>query len=300
MNAKKCYCIIDTMQIRVNHKYFDDPYILEKESFEFIKFLRDEVKEEETYKVLKVNLNKINGYDKVNNIHEHYEKLEVVCSLLGIESMECIELNRVDIAIDSDLEFVENFKYFRFLFDVVVGKRQNTDNFNTEKRNNEKGTEEKAVIKLTDRTTEICFYDKATESEGRHPYKSRMEWRFKRVSDTKYEKHLDRLIEKLKDIESNLDYVEEIATKILIKRWNKDKIKCMSFSDFIRRNDNLCYTLNIVRNVYKESGLSGSFKNWYMKFNKSDTNKLVKFYTKKDITESKKEIIKSIKIYKKK
>ena len=300
MNAKKCYCIIDTMQIRVNHKYFNDPYILEKENFEFIKFLRDEVKEEETYKVLKVNLNKMNGYDKVNSIQEHYEKLEVVCRLLGIQSMECIELNRIDIAIDCDLDFVENFKFLYFIFDASVGEKQNADNWHNTKKNKEKGTMDEAVIILKDRTIDVCFYDKSIESNGRHPYRSRLEWRFKRVSDTKYENHLDRLVEKLKDMENNTKYVEEVMTKILINRWNRDKIKYMSFSEFIRTNDNLCYTLNVVREVYKQSGLNGSFKNWYKTFNKSEVNKLVKFYTKKDITEFKKEMIKSIKIYKKK
>lgn len=70
----------------------------------------------------------------------------------------------------------------------------------------------------------------------------------------------------------------------LVRLWNKEKIKLQSFNEFVRKYEKYFYTSEILKRVYSDNGLVGSYENWLNKFRR---NNHIKFYFKKDIIDFK-------------
>ena len=80
----------------------------------------------------------------------------------------------------------------------------------------------------------------------------------------------------------------------LIKLWEVDKENVRSFSEFVRKYNDYFYTLNILKMVYEGVDLKGGYSNWLRKFRKTNN---IEFYTKTDIKEIQKAMLKSAKEY---
>ena len=129
-----------------------------------------------------------------------------------------------------------------------------------------------------------------------HPFSTRVEFRYKRLSKDIKESnvYLNKVAEKVKEMDGKLLQLEENMSKRLIKLYQADKDNVKSFSEFVRKYNDYFYTLNILKEVYKSTGMKGGYKNWVDKFRK--TNQL-EFYTAKDIKELQKAMLKSVKTY---
>lgn len=295
MNTKdKLYCTIDTMQISIKEGNFKRLEIVTKDNFEFITPLREKRVEEDVYKVLKFNLNELHGNKLIIGLEEYIESFNLALDKIGVIDKMDYELNRVDIAIDSDLEFKDNFKWFLFLFELVTYGNEKSDKWYTTNLN----TLCNNTIILKDRTVEVCFYDKREESNDKHLYNSRMEWRFKRAGNNDFNVYLDRLISRLYGLENNIEPLERNMANRLIRLWNKEynEGQIRNFSEFVRKYSNYFYTVGVLKMVYAVTGLKGSYKNWLIKFRQSNP---LKFYNKSNVKQYKKNIIRSVKKYKK-
>ena len=129
-----------------------------------------------------------------------------------------------------------------------------------------------------------------------HPFETRIEFRYKRLSkdlaDT--EVYLHKVMDKVREMDGKLLQLEDNMSKRLIKLYQLEKDNVKSFSEFVRKYNDYFYTLNILKEVYKSTGMKGGYKNWVDKFRK--TNQL-EFYAAKDIKELQKAILKSVKSY---
>lgn len=293
MNTKEeLHCIIDTMQLSILESNFKRLEVVTKENFDFI--TPKGLDRNKIYEVFKVNLNKLDGYRLITGIEEYNKSFDIALDKIGVIDKMDYELDRVDIAIDNDLDFNDNFKWFLFLFELVIFSNGKSDRWFT---TNLKTLKSNTII-LKDKTVEVCFYDKQCESDGNHPYKSRMEWRFKRARNKDFNVYLDKLISRIEDLENNIEHLEISMANRLIRLWNKE---CMggqikNFSEFVRKYSNYFYTVGVLKMVYAATGLTGSYKNWLTKFRQR--NPLI-FFSKSNVISYKKEMIRSIKKYKK-
>lgn len=292
MNKLLMQCIIDTMSIVIE---FENSYniIVPEYMKEYVTKEIDKV--EKGKKIIKINPHMITGkYKKVESLKELKSIMREVLEQLSVINQKEVKLNRIDIAIDSDLEFNDNFKFLLMFFDLYTFKKSNKDRWYT----TDLDTLDRTTIIYKNTNMEVVFYDKKKESCGNHDFATRLEFRFKRLSKMDFEKNLDKVIDSLKDLEEKMPLLEEDMAKRLVKLWEKEskKGKIKTFSEFVRKYDDYFYTTNVIKIVYKESGLKGSCSNWVKKYRL--TNNL-EFYSKSNVIKLKKQMIKSIKTYKK-
>lgn len=292
MKVKEMLCIIDTMSAVIE---YENTYniIIPEHMKEYVTKEIDKV--EKAKKIIKINPHMINGkYKQVRSLKEFKKILMEVLEQLSVINKEDVKLNRIDIAIDSDLDFNENFKFLLMFFDLYTFKKSNKDRWYTTDLDSLKRT----TIIYKNTNLEVVFYDKEAESGGTHELKTRMEIRFKRLSKMDFEKNLDKLRDSLKDLEEKLPLLEEDMAKRLVKLWETESKsgKVKNFSEFVRKYNEYFYTLEIIRHVYKATGLKGNCTKWISKFRES--NSLI-FYKASNVKSLKNKMLQSIKNYKK-
>lgn len=288
--------LIDTQKISViadnlkDYGNFDD-------TFPFVKrgTVNDKIKDDGLYKSAVINANNYKGtYEPIHTKAELLEVMKIIYEQIGVKDMENVGLNRIDIAIDSEINFKENFKKILFMFELVTFGDKKSDKWYTTSLK----TLKKNTIILNGRSLEVCFYDKAEESKGQHYANTRFEFRFKRVSNKEYDTHINKVKELVEDIDKYIPELEEDMSKRLINLWEEEKNSVKSFSEFVRRYNNFFYTIDIMEKVYKQSGLKANCKSWIKEFRKVNRdNVALEFYNKSDVLEFKREVKKALKNY---
>ena len=244
---------------------------------------------------------------KVHNIYRTKEKELYVKSYselkgimkqlykdMGVENMKELTLPRVDIAIDRPIGFAESFKEHLYLFELVTyGSKKNTRWYTTNV-----DTLEPNSIKLSNSSFEVSFYNKEEESCGEYEYKTRLEFRIKRLKTHDIDIAIDKLIEKISKIDENIENVTSDMIERLIKKWDRDKKKKpnLTFTAFVCANDNYFYNMDILKSVYSHVGLKSVVSEWIRKFRKTND---IEFISNRQILITKKDIIREIKRYKK-
>jgi hypothetical protein len=293
MNKKYDFkMLIDTLKIRtVGYNLVD--YSSLNDKFSFIKkgSVHDEIRDGELYKTLIISAN-MEGekYKPVFSMSEFEGILDNLYARMGIIESELVELNRIDIAVDSSMDYSENFKMILFLFELLTIECNKSDKWYT---TNLRTLKNNTVIS-NGRSVEICFYDKKEESLGNHFANTRFEFRFKRVSSKDILLHINKVKCIVNNIDKSIEVLEENMSKRLLNLWTIEKDEVKSFSEFVRKYNKYFFTKNILKYVYKQSGLNGSYTNWIGNFRK--TNEL-KFYSKSDALKFKKAVKKSLKDY---
>ena len=285
--------VIDTIAIKTDINNTMDFTMINNDNFEYIERLSDNFSNSEM--TLKVNLHTTYGEMTLDTMKKFNNALEESMEEVGIINKDNVELNRVDIALDTNnYTMQQDFKRMLFAYELLTIKHKKSDRWYTTNLN----TLQRNTIKLYDSRFELEIYDKAKASNGIHPYSTRVEFRYKRlnkdIADT--EIYLDKVLDKIGEMDGKLAQLEENMSKRLIKLYQADKDNVRSFSEFVRKYNDYFYTLNILKAVYKATGMKGGYKNWLDKFRK--TNQL-EFYTSKDIKELQKVMTRSIKKYKK-
>ena len=243
--------------------------------------------------LLKVNLHNRYGEMTLNSFKKYNSALNSSLAEMGVLNLNEVELNRIDVGLDTnDYSMQKDFKKMLFCYELLTIKHKKSDRWYTTNLN----TLERNTIKLYDSRFELEIYDKAKASNNIHPYVTRVEFRYKRLNKDLKESnvYLDKVAEKVKEMDGKLLQLEDNMSKRLIKLYQADKDNVKSFSEFVRKYSDYFYTLNILKEVYKNSGMKGGYKNWLDKFRKSNQ---LEFYTAKDIKELQKAMIKSVKSY---
>lgn len=187
--------------------------------------------------------------------------------------------DRVDFAFDTTLKYDDIFKYSLYiicLLSEVTGIQNAIDiqDVNTKK---------KRALTLKNSAFEFQIYDKALESENKHPY-SRFEFRFKNVRSTDIYGLTERLQRYTNDLDSNIKTVENRRINALYALWEQEsKTGCTTqtknFSEFVRRYSNDIFTREIAKGLYSKI-CNGNFDNWIKKYRR---NNQIEFIPKTEI-----------------
>lgn len=290
-NKAEFKSIIDTIAIKTDINNVEDFTIVNNENFDYIDRLSDSFNDSQM--ALKVNLHTKFGEMTLDNLKKFNCALEDSLEGIGVIEMDNVELNRIDIALDTNnYTMQKDFKRMLFAYELLTIKHKKSDRWYTTNLN----TLERNTIKLYESRFELEIYDKAKASNNMHPYDTRIEFRYKRLSkdlaDT--EVYLHKVMDKIREMDGKLLQLEDNMSKRLINLYQVEKDNVKSFSEFVRKYNDYFYTINILKEVYKSANMKGSYKGWLDNFRLKNN---LEFYTAKDIKELQKAMIKSVKTY---
>ena len=290
-NKAEFKSVIDTIAIRTDINNVNDFTVVNNENYEYINKLTDSF--DNSQMTLKVNLHTRYGEMVLDNVKKFNTALEESLNEMGVIEMSNVELTRVDIALDTNnYTMQQDFKRMLFCYELLTIKHKRDDRWYTTDLN----TLQRNTIKLYGDRFELEIYDKAKASNNMHPFSTRIEFRYKRLSKdlADNEIYLKKTVDKIMEMDCKLLQLEENMSKRLIKLYQADKDNVKSFSEFVRKYNDYFYTLNILKEVYKSAKLKGGYSNWLRDFRRSNQ---LEFYTTKDIKELQKAMKKSVKSY---
>lgn len=221
-------------------------------------------------------------------------KLVELMELATVINYDDVKMNRIDIATDSTIDFVVNVKMIQLLHKCLVAKIKggkvwlNVDDTDNKVSN----------VRFANRDWNIEFYDKDKESEGNSLYNTRFEVRHLRVKAQDFEYHIDKTIQLWQGALNNLEVVDKIEVEKLKRIADDERKECpsMKFTTFVDRHNDEIFTLEQLKQLYKYWGLKGSFNAWLQKYRNAHIMELI---NKKQLNEVIKEVVKSLKTYKK-
>lgn len=250
------------------------------------------IKPQDNYYRVKISPKHKIGYKNTNSQKNIDNAIKEVAEEIGINVMD-IEPNRINIAVDSSLKYNDYVKLHLYIFELITFKESSRykilcTSLDTYTENN---------IYFKGRDLKLSIYNKALESNGQHPYETRIEFRWCRYVTLNTKKSANKVIAKLKDIENNNAELTKQVVDKLSKRYVEEveNGSIANFTEFVRKYDKYFYTQEIIKGVYATTGLKGGFNNWFKFFKKMNPN--FKVYTLSDIKKYKNMMIKSIKNY---
>lgn len=283
--------VIDTLEVDILKENVSITAPINDESKKYIK-AEGNRKDKDSYFRLKLSPKHLIGYNATNSKHNTEEAIKSIAEEIGTNILN-IECNRMDISIDSSLKYNDYVKLHLYLFELITFKDNSRGkmlctNLNTLMDNN---------IYLNSRDLKLSIYDKALESNGTHPFQTRIEFRWCRYTSLDTEKSANKVIAKLKDIENNN---AELTSSMVNRLTNLYHVELKNgsisnFTEFVRKYDKFFYTADIVKAVYTAIGHEGNFNNWFKYFKKTNPN--FNYYSLRDIKKYKAAIVKSIKNY---
>lgn len=290
-NKKEFVTVVDTVAIKTDITNFSDFTKVNSDRYDYIDRVGDNF--DTSQMKVKINLHTRFGEMTLNKLQAHDKALLDTLKTIGVVDMEQVKLDRIDIALDtSGYDFNTDFKKLLFAYELLTVKRKKasrwyTTNLNTFKSN---------TIKLYDKRLEIEFYNKREESKGTHPYNTRIEFRYKLIGKNLSSSidYVAKCIDAIEEMDKHLGTLEIITSNKLISLWEQERDKLKSFSEFVRKYDNYFYTINILKVVYRSTGMKGAYKGWLDNFRLRNT---LEFYTKADIKELQRSMKKSLKQY---
>lgn len=283
--------VVDTLQCDILREKMRDERILLDEHHAYIKPSTAQ-RIDDNYNRVKISPKHLIGYENTNSSKNIDMAINTIAERIGVTKMD-IDVNRMDISVDSNLNYADYKKFHLYLFELITYRESHNKkilctSLDSYKDNN---------IYLNSRDLKLAIYDKGYESKGEHPYSTRIEFRWIRYTSLETDKMAKRVINKLKDIESNNAELEGKLINRLSARYEEEKRKkeIKTFTEFVRKYDKFFYTRNIIKGVYETTGYKGSFKEWLRKFKENQPN--FRYYTLKDIKTYRNAIVKSVKAY---
>lgn len=240
----------------------------------------------------------------VNNMRYEYSneyklsvtkaKLEELMDIATVVNIEDVKMNRIDIATDSTIDFVNNAKMIQLLHKCLVAKIKNGKVWLNIDDNDNKVSN----VRFANRDWNIEFYDKKKESESKSLYNTRFEVRCLRVKCQEFEYHIEKVIQLWQSALNNLEVVDKIEVEKLKRIADDERKECpnMRFTTYVDRHNAEIFTLEQLKELYKWWGLKGSFKSWLNDYRKTHILELV---NKTQLNNVVKEVVKSLKSYKK-
>lgn len=206
---------------------------------------------------------------------------------------------RIDICTDIDMDYYENFKLLNMLHKCFTYSLYSKSHGRTStfiKKNDKTLHENGIVLKNDDYFVE--YYDKKDESNGRHLYDTRLEVRLLRIKKQEFEYHIDKCVNLYKATEENFEVVEKLQSEILKTEYDYyiANNPSATFREFVAKENNSILTMENLRAVYEHANMKGSLRKWLTRYRQGHDLKLV---TKTEIKNMAKDVIRSLKEYKK-
>lgn len=283
--------VVDTFQCDILREKMRDERILLDEHHAYIKPSTAQ-RIDDNYNRVKISPKHLIGYENTNSSKNIDMAINTIAERIGVTKMD-IDVNRMDISVDSNLNYADYKKFHLYLFELITYR----ESHNKKILCTSLESYEDNNIYLNSRDLKLAIYDKGYESKGEHPYSTRIEFRWIRYTSLETDKMAKRVINKLKDIENNNTGLEGKLINRLSARYEEEKRKkeIKTFTEFVRKYDKFFYTRNIIKGVYETTGYKGSFKEWLRKFKENQPN--FRYYTLKDIKTYRNAIVKSVKTY---
>lgn len=243
--------------------------------------------------VTKLNPNNFNfGYSKNYKLSETINTIEDMQTALTVIDTNKVNLRRVDISTDLSLEFDEISKFLDLVHKSIRAKEKNGKAWSNL---DEADLNTSNYLYRNRFKMEVEFYNKFKENPNAN-YPTRMEIRFLRISSKDFKLHINNAIALWKAMSNNLEDVEKQMIEILKAKWIEERSinLGLTFSTFVYKYSNYIYTQNILKSLYKETGLTRNFRYWLQDFKKKFS---IEFYTKADLIDFSKNVIKSLKDY---
>ena len=119
-----------------------------------------------------------------------------------------------------------------------------------------------------------------------------------RVKSQDLEHHVNRCVDLYNASVDNVTKVNKMMGEMLINAWEEEKRKQpkLRCTTFVYKYSHYFYTNDILKIVYSNAGLKGSLNGWLRDFR---TTYNIDLYTKIDIEKLVKQVVKSLKKYKK-
>lgn len=233
-------------------------------------------------------------YSNVYELSHTKGKLVELMELATVINIDDVKMNRVDICTDSTINFVENAKMIQLLHKCLVVRLKggklwvNIDDSDNNYSN----------FRFANRDWNIEFYDKDKESESKSLYSTRFEVRYLRAKSQDFIHHIDKTIDLWGGALNNLEVVDKIEVEKLKRIADDERRECpsMKFTTFVDRHNDEIFTIEQLRELYKYWGLKGAFKTWLRDYRKTHIMELI---NKTQLNEVIKEVVKSLKAYKK-
>ena len=288
----KFKALIDTIEVSTDINNLKDFTKVNNDRFDYVDRIRDDF--DNSKMTIKLNPHTKYGEGVIDKLHKHNEVMNEMMIEIGVRNNDNVNMNRIDIAFDTNsYDFNKGVKKLMFMYELLTirDSKKGSDWFTINRKTLQMNT-----MKYHSRTFELEVYNKKEESKGTHPYNVRVEFRYKRRSldISNSDTYINKTIDKIKGMEGQLEHLEENMSERLIKLWEVEKENVKSFSEFVRKYNDYFYTLNILKEVYKGVGLTGSYSNWIKDFRKTNN---IEFYSKSDIKTLQKAILKSAKEY---
>ncbi|MGL4569438.1 MAG: hypothetical protein ACRDCB_11875 [Clostridium sp.] len=283
--------LIDSMKISVESDNTRNYMSINTQRFISKNKVNDKITEGCLTKIMVINPNKFTyKYTPIHSFKEFHNTMDNIYSALTVKDTTKVNIHRLDVALDSSIDFEANFKFLLFIFELLTigyskADKWYTTNLNTLKRN---------TIIIKTRSIEICFYNKAEESNNRHYCNTRCEFRFLRISDKNYKAHFNKILLMIKKMETLIPQLEVLMSQRLISLWQSEVItgEIKSFSEFVRKYNVYFYTNTIIKTVYLSTGLKGNYKKWIDRFR--ETNNQLELFTNSDVIYFRKQVKKSL------
>lgn len=283
--------VVDTLQCDILREKMENERILMDEHYAYIKPSTSQ-RVDDNYNRVKISPKHLIGYENTNSRKNIDMAMSTIAERIGVTKMD-IDVNRMDISIDSNLNYEDYKKFHLYLFELITYKESHNKkilctSLESYKDNN---------IYLNSRDLKLSIYNKGFESKGEHPYSTRIEFRWIRYASLETDKMAKRVINRLKDIENNNAELESKLIDRLSKNYEEEKAKgeIKTFTEYVRKYDKFFYTRNIIKGVYDSTGLKGNFNTWLKEFKIKQPS--FRYYTLKDIKTYRNSMIKSVKAY---
>ncbi len=195
------------------------------------------------------------------------------------------------IIMDVDMDYNKNFKKILYMFNLLLAKKNMR---NAEIQYSSKDFSP-CVIKLNTSSLDVNFQKIEIDNQKKSEYKTRLEFRFKRLKNYSLEQYLDKLINLLKDIDNNISYIEEVMTNKLIELYFEElEEDNIPFDEFVRQYKKFIYTNNILKALHKKF-CNTKYEYWIKNFRKKYKIDLI---SHSEINNFKKDCIRALKQYK--
>lgn len=233
-------------------------------------------------------------YSNEYKLSETKRKLVELMELATIINVEDVKMNRIDICTDSTIDFVDNAKLIQLLHKCLVAKIKGGKVWLNIDDNDNKVSN----VRFANRDWNIEFYDKKKESESKSLYNTRFEVRCLRVKCQGFEYHIDKTIQLWQGALNNLEVVDKIEVEKLKRIADDERKECpsMKFTTYVDRHNGEIFTLEQLKELYKYWGLKGAFKTWLRDYKRTH---IIELINKTQLNEVAKEVVKSLKVYKK-
>lgn len=237
-----------------------------------------------------------NQHGVITKLSETEKRYKEIMDALTVINYDAVEMNRIDIHTDINIEYDKLEKLLRvFHFCVNVDKSKTVDIKTI--------FSEKSMLpeqlEIRTSTYHMKIYDKKKEAESkgeRWEYPTRIEVSYMRIERQDIKFHLKKLIKSYKDSIKNFEEFEGQRADSMKRDYDRfiNEYPNTDFTDYVLRRYDKIETRGILEAIYKHSGKKGSFTSWLSKFQKRHG---IVLYVEKDLRDMVTKINKSIKEY---